>query len=137
MKLLVLALLSLCFMNSYGQTEVKLEQLKNHVGDTVKVKGKIYGARYLETAKNTPTLINVGGAYPNQLLTIVIWGYVKKEFDYDPGDKKNVGGIAVVTGKVELYKEKPQIVVNDPSQLRIFVDQEVPASQVPPVENND
>lgn len=137
MKLVILALFSLCFTYSYAQTEVKLEELKDHIGDSVKVKGKISGTRYLEAAKNTPTFINVGGAYPNQLLTIVIWADVRKNLGYDPSDKKNVGGMAVVTGKVELYRDKPQIVITDPSQLQIFIDEEVPASQVPPIQKKN
>jgi DNA/RNA endonuclease YhcR with UshA esterase domain len=134
MKYLSALLLSLFFLSSYGQKQIKLEELKDHIGDSVEVKGKISGVRYLETAKNTPTFINIGGVYPNQLLTVVIWGDVRKQLDYAPEDKKFAGGMAIVTGKVELYKDKPQIVIKDPKQLRIVYDEEVPADQVPAIE---
>jgi DNA/RNA endonuclease YhcR with UshA esterase domain len=137
MRFIVLALLSFSYLTSIGQKDVKLEELKDHIGDSVKVNGKISGARYLETAKDSPTFLNVGGVYPNQDLTIVIWGEVRKKMNYNPAEKKNIGGMAVVTGKVELFKNKPQIVINDPSQLLILVDEEVPASQVPPIERNN
>jgi DNA/RNA endonuclease YhcR with UshA esterase domain len=118
---------------TYAQKEIKLEEVKDHVGDSITVKGKIYGIKYFENAKNQPTLINVGAAYPNQLLTIVIYGDVRKKLTYDLSEKKYSQGMAVVTGKVELYKDKPQIVVTDLSQFNILIDEEVPKSQIPPI----
>jgi DNA/RNA endonuclease YhcR with UshA esterase domain len=131
MKFFLSLLLLACSLGLNAQTTIELKDIANHIGDSVKVKGKIFGVRYLESAKNTPTFINVGGAYPNQLLTVVIWGEVRNKLGYTPEDKKYSGGMTVVTGKVELYKDKPQIVINDPQQLQILYDEEVPASQLP------
>ncbi|MGN6400688.1 MAG: hypothetical protein ACTHMD_09550 [Flavisolibacter sp.] len=72
MKFFLTFLLAICFAASKAQTTIELTDITSHIGDTVTVKGKIFGARYLEAAKNTPTFINVGAAYPNQLLTVVI-----------------------------------------------------------------
>src|SRR5688500_3066901 len=109
MKQLLVILLLTATYTSWAQKEIKLEELSSHIGDSIKVKGKIYGVRYLQSAKNTPTFINVGGTFPNQLLTIVIWGDVRKKLGYAPEEKPFADGVAVVSGKVELYKEKPQI----------------------------
>lgn len=136
MKQLLTILLLATSLSSWAQKEIKLEEVNSHIGDSVTVKGKIHGIRYLQSAKNTPTFINVGGAYPNQLLTIVIWGDVRKKLNYAPEEEKYAHGMAVVSGKVELYKEKPQIVITDPSQLRILYDEEVPATQLPAIEKN-
>jgi hypothetical protein len=126
MKFLLPLLLTFFSITAQAQKEIKLDEVKDHIGDSVKLSGTITGARYLETAKNAPTFINLGGAYPYQLLTIVIWSDVRKKMGYDPSDKKNEGGLAVVTGKLELYKDKPQIVITNPSQLRIIVEEIVP-----------
>ena len=83
-----------------------------------------------------PTFINIGGKYPDQLLTIVIWGNIREKLGYAPEDKKYTGGMAVITGKVELYKGKPQIVITDPKQLSILYDEEVSVPQTPPIKNN-
>jgi len=50
----------------------------------------------------------------------------EKKLDYSPEDKKFAGAITVVTGKVELFKGKPQIVVNTPDQLNLIYYEEVP-----------
>ncbi|MFC0776009.1 hypothetical protein [Terrimonas alba] len=114
-------LLSLAFVliaaNSLAQAPIKLEDVSKHVGDSVKVCGKVYGIRYLEQAKNSPTFINVGGAYPNQLLTIVIWGEVRKKFEKTPEELFTDKEVCVV-GKIELYKGKEQVVVKAKEQIK-------------------
>ncbi|MGZ3854109.1 MAG: hypothetical protein ACXVBX_15040 [Flavisolibacter sp.] len=121
MKYLPTLLLCFLFLSTYAQKEIKLEELKDHIGDSVKVQGIISGVKYLESAKNTPTFISVGAAYPNQLLTIVIWGDVRQNMTLLPSSK-DVGNKIVVAGKVELFKDKPQIVIKDPRQLEIVQD---------------
>jgi len=110
------AMLTTCCSN--GQVKIKLEDISKHVGDSVTVCGKVAGIRFIKQSKNTPTFMNVGAAYPNQLLTVVIWGDVRKQYETAPEvlfkDKE-----VCITGKVELYKEKAQIVVNDKKQLVI------------------
>src|ERR1700752_3683470 len=101
---------------SFSQTEIKLEDAAKHVGDSVKVCGQVAGVRYLEQANNKPTLINMGAAYPNQLLTIVIWDDVRKQFEKAPEDLFQDKMICV-TGKVELFREKPQIVIRKTVQI--------------------
>ena len=136
MKFLVSLLLLTSFATTHAQQPIELSDIANHIGDSVKVRGKIFGVRYLEAANNTPTFINVGAAYPNQLLTVVVWGDVRKKLGYAPEDKKYVGAMAVVMGKVELYNGKPQIVIADPAQLQLIYDEEVSISQLPPVKQN-
>ena len=131
MKFLLTLLLLAGITTAKAQATIELSDIANHVGDSVKVSGNIFGVRYLEGAKNSPTFINVGAAYPNQLLTIVIWGDVRKKLDYTPEDKKFAHAMAIVTGKVELYKSKPQIVITDSKQLLLLYDKEVPVSELP------
>lgn len=88
-----------------------------HLGDSVTICDKVYSARWLENAKNAPTFLNVGGAFPNQALTIVIWEDVRKQFSYKP-EEKLLEKKVCVTGRLEEYKGKPQIVVHQASQLK-------------------
>ena len=54
-----------------------------------------------------------------------------KKLNKVANEKTDVQLMAVVSGKVELYKGKPQIVITAPEQLVIIKDEEVPASQLP------
>lgn len=123
MNALLLALTITFSFTCAAQQTIKLEQIKDHIGDSVKLEGKIYSVRFLETSKNTPTFINVGAAYPNQLLTVVIWGDVRKNLAVLP-NAKDAGNRIIVSGKVELYNGQPQVVIRDPKQYEIVQDRQ-------------
>lgn len=99
-----------------AQTEVKLEELDKHVGDSVTVCTKIFGGIYLDRSKGTPTLLNAGGVYPNAPLTVFIGAEARAKFKEAPEvffkDKE-----VCITGKVILYKEKPEIIIYDEKQI--------------------
>ena len=101
-----------------AQQKMELTDVLKHVGDTVTVCGKIYGGKFFETFKNEPTFLNVGAAYPNQVLTLVIWGDVRKLFAYKPEEALRNKDVCTV-GKIETYKDKPQIVIKDPDQITV------------------
>lgn len=118
--LFILSLATVLFSASvHAQTKIELKDAAAHKGDSVTVCGKIFGGIYLDKSGNKPTFLNMGAAYPNQLLTVVIWGDKRKLFSYAPEVKlknKNV----CVSGKVEIYKGKPQIVIKDVKQLQVM-----------------
>lgn len=106
----------------HTQNEIKIDDVKNHVGETVKICTKIYGSKFLETAKGTPTFLNVGGNYPTAPLTLVIWADARKQFKNKP-EEYYAGKSICVTGKMELFKDKPQIVITKEEQIReIIID---------------
>ena len=119
MKQLYIAIIS-CFIFSIanGQRTIKLEDVNKHVGDSVKVCGKVYGIKYLQQAKNSPTFLNLGAAFPNQQLTIVIWENTRKKMTKSPEEMFSDKNICV-SGKVELFKDKPQIVLRDVAEITI------------------
>jgi len=113
-----LFLLFLAGLSTRAQVTIKLEDAAAHVGDSVKACGKVAGMRFMEGSKGQPTLINMGAAYPNQLLTIVIWEDLRKQFDKTPEELFKDKDICI-TGKIELYRDKPQIVIKSKDQLQL------------------
>jgi len=117
MKKILIAIASLFFVSAVqAQKEISIDSLSQHVGDSVTVCTKIYGGIYLDRSKGAPTLLNAGGAYPNAPLTILIWGDAREKFKNPPEvfyKDKDV----CITGKIILYKEKPEIVVYAETQI--------------------
>lgn len=72
MKPFILSFLIFLCINSYAQQSIKLENVRDHVGDSVKLKALIYGGKYLQSIKGSPTFLNVGAQYPDEVLTLVI-----------------------------------------------------------------
>lgn len=90
-----------------GPVDIKMVQ--QFVGKTIYVTAKVYSSKNI----GSMILVNLGAAYPNQLLTLAV-----------KGDAKAVaanldGKTLTVTGQVIDYKGKPEIIVTDPNQLKI------------------
>jgi len=112
-------LISFCTLNISAQTTIKMEELALHIGDSVKVATKIYGGKFLDQSQGTPTLLNAGGVYPNALLTLFIAADVRAKFSVAPEElfkNKDV----IVTGKLILFKGKPEVVIYGVGQIEVL-----------------
>jgi hypothetical protein len=94
-----------------GFPEARLSEVGGLVGKPVTVKGEVFGVK---PVKNM-TLIDVGAAYPNQRLTVVLKGEANGKLDPDLLQGKTVQ----VSGYLELYRNKPEIIITDPHNMHI------------------
>jgi hypothetical protein len=86
---------------------VQIEDIAKHMNENVRVTAKVYSIKDV----GSMVLVNVGAAYPDSPLTIVLRGEAKSlaaQID---------GKTITVSGKVIEYKEKPEIVVTDAAQV--------------------
>lgn len=109
------------FLGSYYSLSAQTfsaEQASKKVGDSIKVCDKIYGGRFFETSNGSPTLLNMGAAYPASPLTVMIPGEVRIKLGYAPEQQLKDKNVCVL-GKVILFKEKPEIIVYNVSQIKV------------------
>jgi hypothetical protein len=93
---------------------ITAEDAINYIGKNVKVCTKVYSVKSLEKV----SFIDVGARYPNSTLTIVI--FAKDRDKFKPSIEQLYNGKNIcITGKVELYKNKPQIIVSGPGDIII------------------
>ena len=85
------------------------------VGRVATVCGQVVSAKYAESTNGQPTFLNLDEPYPNQLFTAVIWGKDRAAFSYPPESLAHRH--ICVTGKIQLYREKAEIIVSVPSQI--------------------
>ena len=86
---------------------------KNHIGETVAVKGTV--AKVSVSSSGT-TYLNFGGTFPNQVFTAVIFSADAASFPKpQQWEKQRV----IARGKVELYKGKPEIILKKATQLSL------------------
>lgn len=95
--------------NTVQPQKVKLENSAASVGKEVIVTGKVYSSKDI----GSMVLVNLGAAYPHQLLTIALKGEAK-QLATRLSDKT-----ITVKGTVIDFKGKPEIVVNEPSAVSI------------------
>ena len=87
----------------------------NFVGQHAQVCGTVASAKFASGSRNQPTFLNLDKAYPNHIFTAVIWGNNRSRFQEPPEELE--GQRICVSGRIELYRGRPQIIVSSPSQI--------------------
>ena len=108
------------------------EQAREHIGETNMVCGLVAGARFLESAEGQPTFLNFDRPYPNQTFTARILGSSRAGFS-GPPEVLFKGKNVCATGVIANNRGRPEIVVEDPSQVILEEATPTPASE--PVTN--
>jgi DNA/RNA endonuclease YhcR with UshA esterase domain len=84
---------------------------KAHVGQAVTVEGAVSGVHISESGA---TFIDVGGNYPDNAFTAVIFAADRAEF---PGVSGLEGKVVDINGAVQLYRGRPEIILKSAQQV--------------------
>jgi DNA/RNA endonuclease YhcR with UshA esterase domain len=114
--LLLLLIGTVLVLPVQAQKKLAPAEAKEHFGETATVCGEVVTARYAASTNGQPTFLNLDKPYPNQVFTIVIWGNNRSKFGTPEDNYK--GKRICVSGKITAYAGLPEIVVDDPKQLR-------------------
>ncbi len=89
------------------------EQAGAHVGQTGTVCGTVASAHYAE--RSGTTFLNLGQPYPHQVFTVVIFRDARALFG-EP-EWTMAGKRLCIRGEIRSYRNQPEIILNQPSQL--------------------
>ncbi|MFC4230730.1 hypothetical protein ACFOW1_02435 [Parasediminibacterium paludis] len=101
-----------------AQTKITPDEAAKHIGDSVTVCGKIFGGRYFDRSDNKITLLNMGAAYPQSPLTILIEADSRKNFSNKP-EEFYVEKEVCITGVIKEFKGKPEIIVAKEAEIMV------------------
>lgn len=109
----------ICASGSIAQQEyVNPIDAYKFIGKEKTVCGIVASATYAIRSRGKPTFLNLDQPYPNQIFTVVIWGSDREKFK-NPPETFFRGKRICVTGIIESYRGKPQIVVRGPGQITV------------------
>ncbi len=94
---------------------IDVKDAMNNVGKEVTICARVYSIR----ATTAITQVSVGEAYPNNPLTIIVFAKNYANFTIPPEEMLKDKNICV-KGKIELYKGKPQIIVEKPGEITVL-----------------
>jgi DNA/RNA endonuclease YhcR with UshA esterase domain len=114
---LAVALAVLLSLVALAQKRLFAAEAKDHFGESATVCGQVASTQYAASSKGQPTFLNLDKPYPNQIFTVVIWGDNRSKFGTPESGYK--GKNICVSGKITAYAGLPEIVVDDPKQIRI------------------
>jgi len=98
------------------KSDISLSEVDKFGGDSVTVSGKVITSKIISATSNSSTLLNMGAAYPDQQLTLVIDNISRTSFT-SPPETYYINKEIRVTGKVEMYQGKPQIIIHNKNQI--------------------
>ena len=100
--------------NLFAQTKISVDSVNNHIGETVTICTQVFGVKSTATI----SFINLGAAYPNAPLTVVIFAKDSVNFK-EPLSALYENKKICVTGILSLYKGKTQIVVSKRKEIEV------------------
>jgi DNA/RNA endonuclease YhcR with UshA esterase domain len=102
------------FVEAQTATVIPANLAASHIGEYATVEGVV---AKVFTSKSGNTFLNIGASYPNQTFTgwIPPASPVSKSALLSDIEGKHVK----ITGRIEMYKGKPEIRINAASQLKV------------------
>ena len=106
-----------CASGSIAQQEyVNPIDAHKFIGMEKTVCGTVASATYAIRTKGRPSFLNLDQPYPKQIFTVLIWGSDRNKFK-NPPETFFKGKRICVTGIIEDYRGKPEIIVRGPDQI--------------------
>jgi hypothetical protein len=99
--------------NAGAPRVVAAEDAADHVGEYATVEGRVAD---VFTSDNDNTFLNFGAAFPRHVFSATVFARYRPEFK----DLHALEGRRVrITGQIRMYRDKPQIILESPSQLEV------------------
>jgi DNA/RNA endonuclease YhcR with UshA esterase domain len=111
--LLFTLVLALAAVPAHAETIIAAADAPKHVGETVTVEGTVSAVH--TDSRSGVTFIDMGGRYPDQAFTGVIF---KDDASKFPNVESLAGKVVDMTGPVHAFKGRPETVLNDPAQIK-------------------
>jgi hypothetical protein len=105
-------------ITAYAHETITPEDAAKFIGQQKTVCGTVASAHYAAIIKKQPTSFHLDKPYPNQVFTVLIWGSDRSKFEKPP-ETVYSGKEICVTGMIQSYQGRPEIIVKDPSQIKV------------------
>ena len=103
---------------TFAQETITPQDAAKYIGQQKTVYGKVTHAYFAAPYKGQLTFLNFGRPYPDQTFTVLIWGSDRGKFEKPP-ERLYLGKEICVTGMIKSYRGKPEIIVEEPSQIKV------------------
>jgi hypothetical protein len=102
---------------------ISSDRAADYIGGTETVCGTVASVSFSAALIGFPTFVSIGGSYPNQDLLVFIWGNQRQGFSEKVGGSEFLAGHRVcVTGSISGWQGRPQIFLQDASQIEKLKD---------------
>jgi hypothetical protein len=114
MRIVWFVLLLACVASSAWAAVIPANAAASHAGQSATVEGIVSEVHTARSGKET--FVDIGGVYPNQTLTVVI-------FEPSMSAVGDVSGLTSktvdITGTIQMYQGKPEVIVTSREQIKV------------------
>ena len=107
------------FLSTFAQNKQQSKKVLNQNGDIVNLFGFITKVNYPADLIGSPTVMNFSGKDSTQSVTLIVWNKDRYKFKEAP-ETAYLNQYVQVKGKIETYKDKPQITLYSEQQIFIL-----------------
>jgi|HubBroStandDraft_3_1064219.scaffolds.fasta_scaffold04259_6 hypothetical protein len=101
-----------------AEARIAAEAAAQHANEQATVCGLVAGTKYADRSRGKPTFLDFGKPHPGETFKVVIWGADRAKFKEAPEVAYHQKDVCV-SGRIQLYRGAPEIVVRDPAQLTL------------------
>jgi micrococcal nuclease len=101
-----------------AQETITPQDAAKYIGQQKTVCGTVASAHYAAIITDRPTSLHLDKPYPNQVFTVLIWGSDRGKFEKPP-ETLYSGKEICVTGMLQSYQGRPEIIVKEPRQITV------------------
>jgi hypothetical protein len=115
----LIIIISLICFNAFSQEIITATQAKDFAGKEVFLVGKVVGTKLFQRPTGNMLLLNIDKMFPENDITVVIEGDILAKAKFT---EANLQGKSIkVKGLVSIFKEKPQIKLQNEVDLTIVL----------------
>ena len=116
-KITLLLFIAFSALTNAQTKNVTLDSIAKYEGKTVTICEKVQST-YQTKGEHKNVMLSFGKPYPNNTFTLIIFESDLKKFSYNPVEKLKNSTVCV-TGKVVIYKDKPEFIITKEEDIII------------------
>ena len=117
----IILFITFCFFQNYAWAQadtIRAENAGNYISKTVVLKGKLMGLKeHVDRKGDTIMFLDIDNTFPNTQIGVTIF---KSALEVLKLSKVDIGKTVLITGEVQMYREKPSITVSDAAKFKFL-----------------
>jgi len=102
----------------FSQQKISIDSISVYIGQNVTVCSKVFST-HITKGEKPLTYLNLGAAYPDQKLTLIIFQKDRTNFSFPPDEYYNLQEVCA-TGELKTYKSMTEMIISSKDQIEII-----------------
>ncbi len=116
--ILIFGFFFLISLQGIAQIKISIDSISAYIGQNITVCSKVFST-HITKGEKPVTYLNLGAAYPDHKLTLVIFKKDRTNFSFPPDEYYNLQEVCA-TGELKTYKSMTEMIISKKDQIEII-----------------